>query len=100
MLGILVTECKCDKSCDFGEYLDYENRKCRKTLVDKVIEDCNENIDEEVKILDKSEDKCSSYILYFVLFSILFTINVKIGAYFVYFCRCLKKMFTRETMIY
>ena len=23
-------ECECDKSCDFGEYLDYENCKCRK----------------------------------------------------------------------
>ena len=22
-------ECECDKSCDFGEYLDYENCKCR-----------------------------------------------------------------------
>ena len=27
-------ECKCDKSCDVGEYLDYENCKCRKKLVD------------------------------------------------------------------
>ena len=23
-------ECECDKSCDVGEYLDYENCKCRK----------------------------------------------------------------------
>ena len=23
-------ECECDKSCDFGEYVDYENCKCRK----------------------------------------------------------------------
>ena len=23
-------ECKCDKSCDIGEYLDYENCKCKK----------------------------------------------------------------------
>ena len=42
-------ECECDKSCAVGEYLDYENCKCRKTLVDKLVEDCNENID-EVKI--------------------------------------------------
>ena len=51
MLGILVIvvkndECECDKSCDFGEYLDYENCKCRKRLVDKLVEECNENIDE------------------------------------------------------
>ena len=94
------SNCECDKSCDFGEYLDYENCRCRKRQVDKLVEECNENIDEEVKILDKSEDKCSSCILHIVLFSILFTINVGIGAYFFCFRECLKKMFTRETMIY
>ena len=31
-------ECECDKSCDVGEYLDYKNCKCRKKLVDKLIE--------------------------------------------------------------
>ena len=39
-------ECECDKSCDVGEYLDYENCKCRKRLVDKLVEECNENIEE------------------------------------------------------
>ena len=63
-------KCECDKWCDFGEYLDYENCKCRKRLVDKLIGACNENIDEEVTILDKNEDKCSSCILHIVLFSI------------------------------
>ena len=24
-------ECECDKSCNIGEYLDYSNRKCRKS---------------------------------------------------------------------
>ena len=24
-------ECECDKSCNVGEYLDYENCKCRKS---------------------------------------------------------------------
>ena len=39
-------ECECDKSYDLGEYLDYENCKCRKKLVDKLAEECTENIDE------------------------------------------------------
>ena len=26
-------EWKCDKSCDVGEYLDYENCKCRKKVI-------------------------------------------------------------------
>ena len=38
--------CECHKSCDVGEYLDYENCKCRKRLVDKFVEKCNQNIDE------------------------------------------------------
>ena len=39
-------ECECDKSCDVGEYLDYENCKYRKRLVDKLIEECTETDDE------------------------------------------------------
>ena len=77
-------ECECDKSCDVGEYLDYENCKCRKRLVDKLVDECDENID-EVKIVSESKNKFNSYILYIVLFSIFFTINVGIGAYFVYY---------------
>ena len=37
-------ECDCDKTGDIGEYLDYENCKCRKTLVDKLIGECTETI--------------------------------------------------------
>ena len=77
-------ECECDKSCDVGEYLHYENCKCRKSLVDKLVEECNEII-EKVKIASKNEHKCSSCILYILLLLIFFTINIEIGAYFVYY---------------
>ena len=30
-------ECEFDKASDAGEYLDYENSKCRKKLVDKLL---------------------------------------------------------------
>ena len=93
-------ECECDKSCDVGEYLDYENCKCRKKLVDKLVEECTENV-EEAKIaeitLTENIHKCSSCTLYIVLFSILFTINVGIGAYLVYFHWYLKKDVIRVT---
>ena len=46
-------ECECDKSCDVREYLDYKNCKCRKKLGDKLVKECNENID-EVKIVKMS----------------------------------------------
>ena len=39
----------------------------------------------EAKIVSESKNKCSSCILYTVLFPIFFTINVEIGAYFVYY---------------
>ena len=99
-------EFECDKACDFGEYLDYDNCKCRKKLVAPLIEECTETV-EEVKlakiILAENENsyKCSSCTVYTVLFWRFLTINVaEIGAYFVYFHGYLKRMFTRETTIY
>ena len=38
-------KCKCDKSCNVGEYLDYVNCKCRKRLIDKLLEKIDEYID-------------------------------------------------------
>ena len=70
---------------DVCEYLDYENCKCRKRLVEKLVDECTETVDKEGKIPDNNENKCNSCILYIVLFSIFFTINVGIGAYFVYY---------------
>ena len=75
-------ECECDKSCNVGEYLDYENCKCRKKIVDKLVEQCTKTA-EEVKIAEH-KNKCSSCILHIVLFSIFFTINIGIGSYLVY----------------
>ena len=42
-------ECECDKACHVGEYLNYENCKCRKKLVDKLVEEYTETV-EEVKL--------------------------------------------------
>ena len=63
-------ECECDKACDVGEYLDYENCKCRKKLVDKLADECTETV-EEVKLAKKENSyKCSSCTVYTVLFGI------------------------------
>ena len=94
-------KCECDKSCDIGEYLDYENCRCRKKLVDKWVEECTENV-EEMKLAkitwtelhsaeDENKHKCSSCMLYNVLILVLFTISIGIGTYFLYFCWYLKK---------
>ena len=73
------------KSCDFSEYLDYKNCKCKKRLVDKLVEECTKNI-EETRLVEitssknENKHKCSSCKLYIVLFSIFFTINIGIGS--------------------
>ena len=91
-------ECECDKSCNVGEYLDYENCKCRKK-VDKLVEECAENVG-EVKLAkitsaeDENKHKCNSFTLHIVLFSIIFTSNVRIGTYFIYFHWYLKKCYS------
>ena len=82
-------ECECDKSCDVGEYLDYSSCKCRKKLVDRLIEECTENTD-ETKLVNitfaenENKDKCNSYVVYKVLFFTFFIISIGIGIYFVY----------------
>ena len=44
-------ECECDKSCNISKYLDYKNCTCKKRLADKIVEKCNEAINEEVEIV-------------------------------------------------
>ena len=69
-------------------------------IVVKLVDECAETV-EEMKLakitLAKNENKykCNYCTLHIVLFLILFTINVGIGAYFVYFHGYLKKDVTR-----
>ena len=79
-------ECERYKSCDFIEYLDYKNSKCKKRLVHKLAEECTENIEETTLVeINLTECKHNPFTLHIVLFSIIFKINVGIGSYFVYF---------------
>ena len=64
---------ECDKSCDVGEYLDYKNCKCRKWLIDKLGEECSENIDGNEMIyngvFNDYKEVYSSCTVYIVLFN-------------------------------
>ena len=95
-------ECECDKSCDVGEYLDYENCNCRKKLVDKLVEECTETV-EEVELAKinstKYKNKHSYYALYTVLILIMFLINAAIGSYFLYFHWYLKRYYSNNYLI-
>ena len=81
-------ECECDKSCNIGEYLNYSDGKCRKKLVDPLVEECTETIDEtelvNITVENKNNSRCNSYVVYKVLFFIFFIISSGIIIYFVY----------------
>ena len=81
-------ECECDKSCEVGEYLGYENCKCRKKLVDKLEEECSVNIDEakltEIALFDNGNECVCSYTVCIVLRITALTICIGVGAYFTY----------------
>ena len=80
-------ECECDKACDVGEYLDYENCKCRKKLVNKLVDECTETV-EEVKLakiilaVNENKRKCTSCTM---LIIVVFTICARNSIYFVYY---------------
>ena len=82
-------ECECDKSCDVGEYLDYENCKCRKRLVDKLVDESDENIDEEELTeiaLFEHKNKCVCYYAVFIILTVIsLTICIGISTCFVYY---------------
>ena len=91
-------ECECNKSCDIDEYLDYQNCKCKKKLVDKLVErssaeKCTENID-EVKIANENEFVCS-YTICVALIAIALAISIGIVTYFSLFSLVHKKDVTR-----
>ena len=72
-------ECECDKSCSSGEYLDFSNCKCRKKLVDPLVEECTENIEEtklvNITVENENNGRCNSYVVYMVLIFIFFIIS-------------------------
>ena len=96
-------ECECDKSYDIGEYLDYKNCRCRKKTIDKLVEECSENIDgnetlcnETLDIISSSDYKaCDSCVVYIKLFSVFLIISISMAIY-VYFFLYLKNISTNS----
>ena len=98
-------ECECDKSCGIGEYLDYKNCKCRKKIIDKLVEECSKNIDgnemlynETLDIISSRNNKTSNFCIayiYIVLFSVFLIISISIAIY-VYFFLYLKNKSTNS----
>ena len=62
-------------------------------MVDKLVEECSENINGKEMTYDKTENAkvCNSCIIYIVLFVIFLIISISISSVFIYFHWYLKK---------
>ena len=83
------------------EYADYKNCKCRKKSVDKLVEECNKNIDEEEIHLNQMicNSTLNDYEKNIIKNVIFFIISVSISSVFIYFYWYLKTKYV-ETTIY
>ena len=80
--------CECDKLCDIGQYLDYKNCVCRKSIVDKLVEEFINVIDGDTmynETLSIDPNDCPSRMPYVVLFIVLLPISGIVGSAFIYF---------------
>ena len=114
-------EGESDKLCDVGEYLDYENCKCGNKLVNKLVEECSENIDKNelicnetldvsslntipLNVYQKVSDSCTIYIVSFAVFFIKSTCISRVFIYFQWYLRkdnvCVKSNLSIQTTIY
>ena len=90
LFGILVIVSVNNKSCAIGEYLDYNlNCKCRKKIIDKLVEEWSENIDgnemvynETLDIISSSDNKTSdSCVVYVILFSAFLITSISMAVH-------------------
>ena len=72
-------------------WIDYSDCKCRKKIVDPLVEECTEIIDEaksvNITVENENKDRCIFFTVYRVLFwifFIFFIISSGIIVYFVY----------------
>ena len=88
--------CECNKSCDIGEYLDYENCKCRRKMnsveCSELVEECR--FDENEMIYSETLDAislnvykrvCGSCTLCIVLFAVFLVTSTVISTVFICF---------------
>ena len=82
-VGILViVNMSVINHAGFGEYLDFKSCVCKKSLVDKLVEECT-SVNEENKIYSKTSvtsssdcGSCTFYVVLFVVFLLLCLITI------------------------
>ena len=91
--------CECDKYCEVGQYLDYNNCECRKKLIDDLIEQYTNTVDIEIKngtdiftsstvtkniVTPVNNDNGTN--IYLFLFVAVLIVAVLVAAGFIYYC--------------
>ena len=80
-------ECECNRPCNIGQYLDYSDCKCKKKLIDPLIEECPNDNDETklvtIAIAENENSYFNSCKVYIVLMTIVFTIFTGVIIYFI-----------------
>ena len=99
ILVITTVNGECDKSCDVIEYLDYKNCKCRKKLVDKLVDACNIDGNEDIYNAILTKNVCNSCTIYIVSFAVYLRISISISSAFIYFHLYLKKEILKQRFI-
>ena len=78
------SNCECDKFCDAVQYSEYENCKCRKKLIDTLVEECSENELIYNATLNDHKKVCNSRTIYIILLVIFFLISIGSSCVFIY----------------
>ena len=79
------SNCKyeCDKSCNTSQYLDHLDCKCKKKIIDLIVQKCTEYDDNKTKIVNKTvKNSCNVYIVLTITSIVIFTVYT---IYFVYY---------------
>ena len=98
--GFIWNPSNCEYACNIGEYLNCQNCKSRKGIIDKLVEECSENICENETIdvvplnaipLNVYKKVCNSCMVYIVLLVVFLITSICIRCIFIYFHWYLKK---------
>ena len=97
ILNLSTCRCECDKSCNTSQYLDYLDYKCKKKIVDLIVEECIEYDDDKTKIVNTTVTKNDNQTkivnktvkngckMYIVLTIVAILISTVYTIYFVYY---------------
>ena len=99
-------KCECDKLCNTSQYIDYSDCKCKKKIIDLIVETEYDDdktklvniTDNKIKIVNKTvENNCKVYI---VLTIVAIVISIVYCIYFVYYnCFLIKFIFALNIIL-